>query len=147
MAKTHFETFLAKISKIFKNFNKSRINHFWYVDLWSEPGQYSGKICHFEFGPDLVLRKKSGPTQDLGKINYFEFSPDLVLTFYSGLGQVLTNNSGPSQDPDSGPTQDSGPDLRRSATKYVHQFLFEITLEHSSSNNTFFSEFSNVGTP
>ena len=23
-------------------------------------------------------------------------------------------------------------------TKYVHQFLFEITLEHSSSNNTFF---------
>ena len=23
-------------------------------------------------------------------------------------------------------------------TKYVHQFLFEITLEHSSSNSTFF---------
>ena len=23
-------------------------------------------------------------------------------------------------------------------TKYVHQFLLEITLEHSSSNNTFF---------
>ena len=73
-----------------------------------------GKKCHFEFGPDLVLRKKSGLTQDLGKINYFEFSPDWVLTFYSGLGQVLILNSGPSQDPDSGPTQDSGPNLRRS---------------------------------
>ena len=84
------------------------------MDSYSEPGQYSGKICHFEFGPDLVLGKKSGPTQDLGKINYFEFSPDLVLTFYSRLGQVLINNSGPSQDPDSGPTQDSGPDLGRS---------------------------------
>ena len=86
------------------------------MDSYSEPGQYSGKICHFEFGPDLVLRKKSEPTQDLGKINYFEFSPDLVLTFYSRLGQVLINNSGPSQDPDSGPTQDSGPDLGRSVS-------------------------------
>ena len=78
----------------FQKFKKSRINHFWFVDPWSEPGQYSG-ICHFKFGPDLVL------------------------TFYSGLSQVLINNSGPSQDLDSGRSQDSGPDLRRSGPRLI----------------------------
>ena len=80
----------------------------------SGPSQDLGEICHFDFGPDLVLIKKSGPIQDLGEKCHFEFSPDLALSFLSGLGHVLIYYSGPTQDPDSGPTQDSGPILPRS---------------------------------
>ena len=95
----------------------------------------------------MVLRKKSGLTQDLGKINYFEFSPDWVLTFYSGLGQVLILNSGPSQDPDSGPTQDSGPNLRRSAgyntmlPSWAYGSAVVLNSEYSTQLYVFFETF------
>ena len=42
---------------------------------------------------------------------------------YSRLGKVLINNSGPSQDPDSEPTQDSGPDMGRSGAHVYKSFL------------------------
>ena len=49
---------------------------------------------------NLVLTRSWEKSQDLGNINYFELNPDMVLNFYSGLGQALITNSGPSQDPD-----------------------------------------------
>ena len=68
----------------------------------------------------MVLIKKSGPIQDLGEKCHFEFSPDLALSFLSGLGHVLIYYSGPTQDPDSGPTQDSGPILPRSGLRFYY---------------------------
>ena len=47
----------------------------------------SGRSVTMKFGPDLFLRKKSGPTQDLGKINYFELRLGPVF--------LLRNSSGP----------------------------------------------------
>ena len=46
----------------------------------------SGRSVTMKFGPDLVLRKKSGSTQDLGKINYFELRLGPVFLLRNGSG-------------------------------------------------------------